>query len=262
MEPSQMAVMIQHIKDASTLNKMFLKPLFIERDLLNVLYQIYMPLATLANTFTHYDLHLNNVLIYEPVKGKYIQYKYLLNDGSVVEFKSSYIAKIIDYGRSFFEDNSETGINRSSKSVYDTICQLEVCEPGCGRFVGYDKLAPESFPGSFYFISGIKRNISHDLRLLYNLINRSFQKINPSLYNLAQKITYGVGLKKDKQYGTKENIKSGLPNKIFNVVDAHIELKNMVKNNVLKNNNDYQNKELLGTFNIYQNGREMEFIPA
>lgn len=59
-----------------------------------------MPLATLANTFTHYDLHPSNVLLCEPVLGKY--YKYILNDRTVVEFKSKYIVKIIDYGRSFF----------------------------------------------------------------------------------------------------------------------------------------------------------------
>jgi hypothetical protein len=46
-------------------------------DLLNVLYQIYMPLASLSETFTHYDLQSRDVLIYEPVPGKY---RYVLDD--------------------------------------------------------------------------------------------------------------------------------------------------------------------------------------
>lgn len=88
-----LAVLIQHIKDAKTIYKMSQDPLFLENDIINVLYQIYMPLLNLANTFIHYDLHMSNVLVYEPVKNKYIQYRYLLNDGTIVEFKSSYICQ-------------------------------------------------------------------------------------------------------------------------------------------------------------------------
>ena len=257
-----LALLIQHIKDAKTIYKMSQNPLFLENDIINVLYQIYMPLLNLANTFTHYDLHMSNVLVYEPVKNKYIQYRYLLNDGTIVEFKSSYIAKIIDYGRSFFIDKDETGFSKSSKSIYDTICKIKKCEPHCGINFGFSTLAPEEYPGDFYYISSSVRNISHDLRLLYELYSYpNINQLNPNLYNELEKVKYGVGLTDNKQYGTKEQLRMEMPNKIVNVFDAHLSLKNLVMGNKLKNDNDYKDMESLGTFHIYQNGTPMEFIP-
>ena len=43
----------------------------------------------MKDTFTHYDLHWNNLHVYEPAPGKYIQYHYhLVNDMPPVSFKS------------------------------------------------------------------------------------------------------------------------------------------------------------------------------
>ncbi len=262
-----LAILIQHIKDAKSLDSLSKQTLFVKQDLVSILYQIYMPLATLANTFNHYDLHLDNVLVYEPVKGKYIQYRYVLTDGEVVEFKSSYIAKLIDYGRSFFVDEAESGITSSSKSIYDTICKIKKCNPNCGEDYGFGNVAPEYFPGSFYYISASKRNMSHDLRLLDGLhTNENIKKMNPNLYDLLEKVEYGVGLKEYKLYGTKEQDKpskvdkSNMPEKIVNVVDAHQALKCVVLANGFQNDADYATMESLGTMNIYQSGRAMEFV--
>ena len=49
-----------------------------------------MPLATLSETFTHYDLHSRNVLIYEPVPGKYIDYKYVCCAKDPIELMLKY----------------------------------------------------------------------------------------------------------------------------------------------------------------------------
>ena len=35
-----------------------------------------MPLSIIKNNFTHYDLHYENVFLYEPLKNKYIEYHY------------------------------------------------------------------------------------------------------------------------------------------------------------------------------------------
>ena len=259
------AILIQHIKDAKSLHAMSQQTLFVKQDLINVLYQMYMPLATLANTFNHYDLHLDNVLVYEPVQGKYIQYRYVFTDGQVVEFKSSYIAKLIDYGRSFFVDADESSITGSSKSIYDTICKIKQCKPNCGEDVGFGNVAPEEYPGSFYYISSSKRNMSHDLRALNDL--KKYPGINPALHNTLKKVVYGFGLAENKQYGTKEQdnpsrlTKSSMPKKIVNVIDAHAALKTLVLANGFQNDADYKDMESLGTLNIYQSGRAMEFVP-
>lgn len=255
-----LAILIQHIKDAKSLHTMSQQTLFVKQDIVSILYQIYMPLATLANTFNHYDLHLDNVLVYEPVKGKYIQYRYVLEDGQIVEFKSPYIAKLIDYGRSFFVDDAS--VTGSSKSIYKAICKIKKCKPNCGEDVGFGNVSPEEFPGSFYYISSSTRNMSHDLRLLDGLkTNAGIPAINPALDDMLKKVAYGVGLKKDKQYGTKEQEKTGMPKKIVNVVDAHEALKTMVLANGFQNDADYEHMESLGTLHIYQSGRVMEFVP-
>lgn len=255
-----LTILIQHIKDAKSLDAMSKQTLFVKQDIVNILYQIYMPLATLANTFNHYDLHLDNVLVYEPVKGKYIQYRYVFTDGDVVEFKSSYIAKLIDYGRSFFVDDAS--VTGSSKSIYDAICKIKQCNPKCGEDYGFGNVAPEEYPGSFYYISSSKRNMSHDLRLLDELKkNAGIKAINPALHDMLEKVVYGFGLTEHKHYGTIEQEQSSMPEKIVNVVDAHEALKTMILANGFQNDADYESMESLGTMNIYQSGRGMEFVP-
>jgi len=259
---NHLALLIQHIKGARTLKQMCESVQFLEKDLLNVLYQIYMPLSTLANTFTHYDLHSSNILVYEPAKGKYIQYRYILNDGTIVEFKSSYIVKIIDYGRCFFVDDSETGVKHSSKQIYDTICKLDECNPNCGKYSGYGVLAPEESPGSFYYISASTRNMSHDLRLLHDINELIIvENFNEYLHNELEKIDYGVGLGFfHKEYGTKEQTETGTP-RILNVIDAHNALKSVIITHKLAFDKYYEDMEMLGTFNIYESARSMEFVP-
>jgi len=259
-----LALLIQHIHDAKSLHQMCKDPFFLEKDIVNVLYQIYLPLATLANTFTHYDLHKKNILVYEPIKNKYMNYKYYLNDGSLVEFKSSYIAKIIDYGRCFFVDKDETDFIMSSKTTYDAVCKIKKCDPKCGKNVGYKFMQKERTPGSNAFISSIVCNRSHDLRLLNELyITKKIDIYNPSLYDLLQKVKYGVGIHdpEEKIYGTKEQLNSEMPHSIVNIGDAHEALKHMVISNKIKNDNDYKHMESVGTFHIYQNGTSMNFIP-
>ena len=132
-----------------------------------------MPLAMNVNTFTHYDLHLENVLLYEPVKGKYIQYHYHLNANTEITFKCCYIAKIIDYGRSYFVDKySPNIVTKTSSNIRYKVCNIKACdssESKCGDDYGYGILAPEDPPGNFFFISSSTRNMSHDLRLLYEI---------------------------------------------------------------------------------------------
>jgi len=269
-----LSILIQHIKDAKTIQSMLRDYSFTKRDLLYVLYQVYMPLANEKNTFTHYDLHLENVLLYEPVEGHYIEYHYHVG-GEEITFKSSYIAKIIDYGRCFFEDkNNSNKDTNTSKHIYEKICTINNCYPrdedgklikdkySCGKDVGYGNIAPENPPGSFFYISGTKRNSSHDLRLLYLLKRRT--GINDMyLKELLQKIQYGINVdQENKIYGTIENEKSGLPNKINNVVDARNALGQLIMSEPLHHTNQesYLSKEKVGDLHIYDYGRPVKFV--
>jgi len=253
------AILIQHIKNAQSLNASISNKFFFDNELLYVLYQVYMPLAALAKQFTHYDLHLDNVLVYEPVRGKYIQYYYVLNDGTQISFKSSYIAKIIDYGRSFFVDNKKSIVG-TSKNIYNEICHIKKCKPDCGSKYGFSTLEPEKPRGSFYYISSSKRNMSHDLRLLNEiLINAKYSCRKGELYDTIKKTQYGVGLTEDVSYGTKEQIQCGLPEKIANVVDARDALQELILKMAAKNEQRYSSMERLGSLYIYENGFNMKF---
>lgn len=253
------AILIQHIKNAQSLKDSISNKFFFDNELLYVLYQIYMPLTALAKEFTHYDLHLDNVLVYEPVRGKYIQYYYVHNDGTQISFKSSYIAKIIDYGRSFFVDNKKSIVG-TSKNIYNEICDIKKCNPDCGTKYGFSILHPEKPAGSFYYISSSKRNMSHDLRLLNEiLINAKYSCKKGELYDTIRKTQYGVGLTEDISYGTKEQIQSGLPEKIANVVDARDALQELILKMAAKNEQRYSSMERLGSLYIYENGFNMKF---
>lgn len=145
--PELFAVLIQSIP-----NPTFIYDLPDDANLFPILYQIYFPLGHLQNTFTHYDLHINNVLLYEPAPNKYIEYHYHAPEG-VVRFKSNYLAKIIDYGRSYFYDGRE-----SSATIYRDLF-LDNCDI---RARGFRWLNPKN--GSSPFFTTARPNPKFDLR--------------------------------------------------------------------------------------------------
>lgn len=263
LKSKYIAIMVQHIKNATTFNDFYenaiLRSKSVPRfnwdklisiynhEIVCILYQIYMPLASLINEFTHYDLHPSNVLLYEPVKKSCITYNYHLISGKIVTFKSKYIAKIIDYGRCYYDDNQN-----SSLKTYKKICRTRECEPDCGEEDGLTILAPEDPPGSFHYISSQVRNASHDLRFAKNV---SVPAVKSYLNEILEKIVY------NSEYGTKENMKSGLPNKINNVVDMCDALEKLINTPTYKIDNDsyFSAQTNIGDFHIYQDRRPMTF---
>lgn len=286
-----MAVLIQHLNDVSSIgDKLHNKSTFVDfvsNDLLYILFQIYFPLSMLGTLFTHYDLHTNNVLLYEPVKGKYIEYHYhnVRNDAgklTTVSFKSKYIAKIIDYGRCYFDDVDGNGFTKDSKSIYNAVCATKDCNK-CGNEQGFGWLEhnPKLLPYNSFICSQIP-NVSHDLRLLY-IISKYAEKTGPlwngpgyKLVDLLNKVEYGKGVKLSKEKtdllatdskaavyaGTRENDVSGLPSKINNVMDASHELQRIIINPYTKMYNDakHVSYDKLGDLHIFGD-KPMQFIP-
>jgi len=247
-------VMIQHFSKAKTLYRC-INNIFVKYELLHVLYQIYMPLAHLADNFTHYDLHLNNVLIYEPAPNSYIEYHYHLTDGSVVTFFSRYIAKIIDYGRSYFKD--ETDPSNNSKTVYNKVCKTNKCgTKQCGRHVGFSWLNPSKISYSENYIASQRRNKSHDMRLLNGLVKWiELIQLCPHLVVIRNAIVY-----KEKS-GTPELESKGTA--INNVIDAHKYLKAIIDSARIKDINfRYHSRYTkLGDLHVYTNGDPVKYEP-
>ena len=113
--PLLFAVLVQNIPRA-----IYVTQLRDDSNLLPILFQIYFPLSYLQDTFTHYDLHPKNVLLYEPAPNKYIEYHYHGPEGTV-HFKSNHLIKIIDYGRCYFDDGFE-----SSQTVHEKLRDLNL----------------------------------------------------------------------------------------------------------------------------------------
>ena len=263
-----MCVLIQHLKDATTLQEKCHDPTFVKVDLVFSLYQIYYVLSNISDMFVHNDLHSENVLLYEPVKDSYIHYFYHQEDGSVVSFYSHYITKIIDYGRCFFDrprDHDKSPIGKSS-NLLKALCSISECMPSCGYDNGYYNINPVSRAKAY------EANVSNDLRLLWMLyygnidfpgspgIGKMCRTILKENYQLTKLL---MDVKYTGKFFTANEPVGKYPAKIVNVDDANRALHDFVTSSAVKeaNANHYQGKKCLGELHIY-GSQEMEFIPA
>jgi len=268
-------ILTQHLKGAQTLSDLCNADSpqgqrVFQNSLLSILFQIYAPLSSLGTTFTHYDLHWKNVLLYEPVKGKYIQY-YYHGKGAPVMFKSQFIAKIIDYGRSYFFESAA----KSSAKAYHDICAEDACDPECGRDKGLGYLKGNN---NRSWIVASKSNVSHDLRLLTILLRKlpSSSVLGP-VRKMLETVQYGPGQKRVKSSsdlgstsspqkaskGTEEVKESGAQyGEIYNVMDAYKAIKRLMQENglQLRYDNIYNGQEKLGDLHVYMDGSPMKFI--
>jgi len=148
---------------------------------ISILFMVYGCLSKLSNYFTHYDLHMNNIMLYAIPNGNYIDVE-ANTDAGLISFKTKYLPIIIDYGRSYFNCSAiEAGLINSHK-LMKTVCLkdqrgTDQCPQNCGDSVGYS-LSGDYMPAtdSFkrtgkdnYFINRSRRNMSHDLRGLSDL---------------------------------------------------------------------------------------------
>lgn len=262
LRSKHIAIMIQHLKNAVTLEDFFNneinKNYFVNNDLVIFLFQIYFPLHVLNNNFTHYDLHTSNVLLYKPYSNGYIHYHYILSNGKTIQFKSPYMIKIIDYGRSFFKNDAF-----NSKDILNKLCLTSECDPNCGGDYGFawlNKTGP--IRSQSYILSSVS-NKSHDLRLLYIVKSnfKSFKIEKPqknvfSLYNNLIK-----NLKYNTDYGTPEAKENKYPKYIETVSDAFKGLTDLLLDPefINRNNIDTLNFLKIGDLYVYEDGRPMKF---
>jgi hypothetical protein len=253
-----LGLLIQHVNNAITLESLLLNPIypeFVNTELPFILFQVYFPLFVLLDSFTHYDLHLENVLIYTLNKRRCIEYHYHFKNGREISFKSRYIAKIIDYGRSFFEDKE---FNINSLDIRKKLCKLKLCKPNCGENYGFGWLS-DDMTEEYYFIDSTQKNNSHDLRLLNEMkksgIDRSV--VNHFRY-LFDALVY------EGDYGT-EPMESGYPTTIQNIKDVilffmdSIDVDPSIYSNM---ENAYDGFKKIGDIHVYEDNLPMQFIPV
>ena len=261
-------ILIQHLKNIKSIESLIWNykhdEYFFTVKLVCYLYQVYSCLGELSDVFTHYDLHTDNVLIYNITNSndKYIKMIYHYSNGEVIEFLTTDIVKIIDYGRSYFKDKSI-----SSKSMWDIIYDIKQT-PDCygdGYDYGYLFLNEEHIEGNNSYISSQKRNMSHDLRLANNIedIEKKYSGDNSGP---LKSILSSVHKNYIFRYGTKEVSSSDFTHtgEIKNVIDMHLALKNLIKNEgyfVKKNVEYYVGKVQIGELHIWlDRSKPMEYI--
>jgi hypothetical protein len=95
---NSLALLLEHISPQYTLDNFIENIVYYENffriEFINCLYQLYYSLFFLANNFTHYDLHLGNVMFYRPKKDGYITF-FFPNDAHCVYslFNSLFLLK-------------------------------------------------------------------------------------------------------------------------------------------------------------------------
>ena len=99
--------------------------------MVQLLLQIYIPLGLLADQFTHYDLHEENVLIYTLPDNKYATLIYTIPTiRQTITMKTRYIAKIIDYGRCFFNNGVVSSANFYGNIHHNVFCTADKQKKG------------------------------------------------------------------------------------------------------------------------------------
>ena len=270
--PSKVGLLTEYLHNSKTL-EWYLSPSsnrdyinFWIDELINILFQIYFCLVLIKDNFTHYDLHAQNVLIYKPINGKYIEYMYHY-EGKVISFQSQYLVKIIDYGRSYFNSR-----DISSSKIYTMVCNNPQCnfDTKCGKSKGFTFLVHPTQPNSKYsYINSSIKNESHDLRLIYHI-----STILYSMYNSGKSIVNSLpednrrpffklfeNVHFQKTHGTSEILQGKDRENIYNISDA---LKTIVDlmDNLPKINYHSLGYRKIGDLNVYDDGRDMEFIPT
>ena len=254
--PTNIAVLIQHMDNPMTFTN-FIKihentEYGFNVDIFQIFLQIFIPLGKLAHNFTHNDLHLNNVLIYTFPDNKYIVLKYIFKD-KVIEMKTRYIAKIIDYGRSYFnfeglpiktiKDNSSNSsaifyqdlkeclisdFKKHNLNINDDDFEYEKDDHGYGWF--------EDLEEDNYYISQLNGNISKDLWLpgIFCEISEKFSD------NIENEIPITKELKELFNFVLRanKNIMRIPPNEDCNVITFGQGLCNIYLNNI-----DYINQK-------------------
>ncbi len=224
------ALMTQYVKNPVTIREILSNVKgFANYHLIYILFQIYFSLSQLNEKFVHHDLHDENILLYQPYPDGYIEYIYHL-DNKVIQFKSPYIVKIIDYGRSFME--------KYSKEVKKYISTAE-CTGNNAAYSGYN--LQNSYESVYMDYNS--PNVSHDLRLL-DMIRSIYKPKELIINSILSKVIYNQEIKdkSDMGMGTSPNPITGYPNTINNVIDAFKSLTDGVQSSLDKNYNTIPSK--------------------
>ena len=255
-QSQHLALLIQYFKDPLPLFDFIFRNDNVDLvELIYILFQLYYPLASLSKNFTHYDLHTNNVLLYEPEKSKYIEYHYHYKNENgideVISFKSKYMVKIIDYGRCYFNEGASEagggaggvgGVPLNTEMIYNALCvepECNECKKGkhcnkCGNgagFFNFKEFTSRNNTSDLWILGDIFKHIESiewiEKKENYEITDEVFE-IFEEVLKMFEKVGYNHENSAPKQMNNPGN---GFPEAINNVNDAFLDLLYLIKFN-------------------------------
>jgi len=240
-------------------------------ELTTILHMIYQLLASFADKFTHYDLHLDNVVLVEVPDNQFIHVVFHYPDERIIRYNMCYIPVIIDYGHCFVHCAQV-----NSKEVMKTVCNNDSkrnpvgplnplgpeCPYMCGNISGYrhstdyDEATDTFQPASVanHFVDYTQSNVSHDCRLLNEIkLNFNFDYLPKNNY-IVKKLVFGILNKlaqMDSRFGTHEDETWG--HNITNIFMAAHKLTEIISQPKFNAMNDsfLNEKKLYSTLHIW-----------
>jgi hypothetical protein len=246
-DATKYAIQIQHLSNLISFYDCFVEDSqqqYVDNiDFNTSVFQIICTLKYLANEFTHYDLHANNVLLYDFSKtNEYITIIYHLENDQIIQFPTRYLAKIIDYGRCFFVDT-----DCSSTKIIEEFNNKNMRKSECLSSI-FDKNE---------FVTPASKNNTMDLQFLRNthlnvpISNSNEIKSEKFIEMTLENYCYIHG--KNMKYKSLNNIFE-----VFNVMKKWILERNNIQNDFYKK---YSNLVKKGELHVYPHSRQnMKFI--
>jgi hypothetical protein len=229
-------------------------------QLICAMYQVYFPLSVLESKFTHYDLHDENVFLYKPFNDKksYVLMRYHTKHNYIIEFPTNYIAKIIDYGRCYFNNGEENSYNIINKHIFKS----NDCD-GYGRQQGYAAVPNNSNTGDDLMLA----SMVHIDSIIGNLTNNK----------IKLKIGFDGGGKKYATSTTSSSSFDSEESDVFDYVSNVYSFRRFIEENFFLSNkklyislgtkitwsellsHSFAKYKHAATMNIYEDGRDYTF---
>jgi hypothetical protein len=251
-------------------------------ELTTILHMIYQLLSSFSDKFTHYDLHLENVVLIEVPDNRFIHAIFHYPDGRVLHYNMCYIPVIIDYGHCFVNCKQMNQSKPNSPEIMKIVCNNDAirnpkkpsCLDICGNSSGYhystnldekDEFLLPSIKNNFKDYT--RKNISHDCRLIHEILyyfNFSrLTKENFIVQNLVTGIFHNLADMYNR-FGTYEEIddEDSLPNTLNNIIRLSDKLNKIISQPEFLIHNDFLlgEKKLYGTLQIWTDlSRPFEF---
>jgi hypothetical protein len=251
------SVLIEFVPNGLSIYELLKDPIFQNRpayfnlEVYNILFQLYFTLSGLREIYTHYDLHLDNVMFIKIPNNEKMKIDYNINN-IIYTIYTSFVPVILDYGRSFVDclkiDNilnsrifAEIACNNSSCNIYK--------QPKCntiesGLVIEKNENDIFSKQENFYHINLRNKNESIDLRYLHKLmtlisnetpIKKLYKEYFNKETNWVIKDMYGK-VKTDEigtpiiTYGVRENLLDNLDTEKGAAIASQPRVAEFIKN--------------------------------